>query len=291
MERSRLMAAMVWLVALGSEGAFAADACSVARAPDNPMVRVPFSVVDGRIYVDASVNGRGPFRFAVDTGASGVGRLDTAMLATLGLETSGHATTSDAVKTADVETTHLTSLALGSLERTGVDLITRDYKAHASGDAAFDGILGREFFSDGLLIIDYGKRQLVFDKTAGLTRDAVGALPYERAFRVPVKISGNVYQANIDTGANVNMVVPRRVWTDLSSAPLEAAATGQLTNTKIETSKGVVPGPIAIGGLTLTDVEAKVSDRFPEILIGAHALSSSVIAIDQRSQVVAVCPI
>ncbi|WP_425480574.1 hypothetical protein, partial [Stenotrophomonas pictorum] len=54
--------------------ALAADACTLADRPEADwQLRVPFEVIDGRIYVPVGVNGRGPFRFAVDTGASGMG--------------------------------------------------------------------------------------------------------------------------------------------------------------------------------------------------------------------------
>jgi len=49
-------------------------ACRLAEAPGaNFALQVPFEVVDGRIYVQARVNQDGPFRFAIDTGASGMG--------------------------------------------------------------------------------------------------------------------------------------------------------------------------------------------------------------------------
>jgi hypothetical protein len=157
------------------------------------LVHVPMTLVDGRVYVDASVNGRGPFRFAVDTGASGIGRVDARLVTLLGL-TRGHpAVTSDAVKTRVVDTIHLDALALGKVVRQDVDLITRDYRAHLSRDAGFDGILGREFFADGLLVIDYAGRELSFSRTLGLSRSDGHAMAYERAFRIPITIGGKPY--------------------------------------------------------------------------------------------------
>ncbi|NII53695.1 retropepsin-like aspartic protease [Luteibacter sp. SG786] len=281
---------MVCLGTVATDIARGEDACSIVRAPDSRAVVIPFSVVDGRIYVQARVNGKGPFRFAVDTGASGVGRLDSSLLPTLGLQSSGSAATSDGVTTAEAETTAVESLSVGSIERRGLSLITRDYRKHVSGEAAFDGILGREFFADGLLVIDYGARKISFSTSRGLSRDDAGALPYERAFRVPITIGAKSFEANLDSGANVAMVVPARLWPEVSGSALEKAASGQLTNGKIETSKGVVPGPVKAGAMRWSDVDAKVSERFPEILIGAHALSSTVLAIDQRSRSIALCP-
>ena len=44
-------------------------------------VRTSFEVIDGRVYVQARINGEEPFRFAVDTGARGMGRSDTSLVA------------------------------------------------------------------------------------------------------------------------------------------------------------------------------------------------------------------
>lgn len=291
MKHAWLTTLMVCLGTIATGVARGNDACSVVRVPDSHAVVIPFSVVDGRIYVQANVNGKGPFRFAVDTGASGVGRLDSSLLSSLGLQSSGRAATSDGVATAEVDTTPVESLSVGPIERKGLNLITRDYRKHVSGEAAFDGILGREFFADGLLVIDYGTRRISFSKSKGLSRSDMGVLPYERAFRVPITIGDKSFEANLDSGANVAMVVPARFWPEVSGSSLAAAASAQLTNGKIETSKGVVPGPVKAGEARWSNVTAKVSERFPEILIGAHALSSVILAIDQRSRSIALCPI
>lgn len=285
-----MVSSLVVSVSLCSLTAEARDACAAVGSTQKAGVTLPFTLVDGRIYVEARVNDSGPLRFAVDTGASGVGRLDESALAKLGLTASGQGASSDGVTTNEVRTVHLRSLQLGALTRNDVEVITRDYKSRMSSQAAFDGILGREFFADGLLVIDYAKHQLSFSRAAALSRDDTYVLGYSRAFRVPVVIDGKTYEGNIDTGANVAMVVPKASWADVSSEPLMSAGSGQLTNGKIDTLRGVLPGPVGVSAITLTHVEARVSDKFPEILIGAHALQGSVLMIDQRTSSLAVCP-
>ena len=62
------------------------EACrAVQVAARQAPVSVPFALVDGRVYVEARVNGGGPYRFAVDTGASGIGRADARLVSGLGL--------------------------------------------------------------------------------------------------------------------------------------------------------------------------------------------------------------
>ena len=274
-----------------AHAADAADACTSAReAMAQAETRLPFELVDGRIYVEATVNRRGPYRFAVDTGASGIGRADARLAAALGLRANGQVANSDGVRTTQSDTVRLEAIALGGLVRRDVEVIARDYASRLSAAQRFDGILGREFFGDGLLVIDYPNRQLAFTTARALPPDARGGLAYERPFRVPVSIDGMQATAHLDTGANVTAVVPMSLYQRLEAGPLQAAAPGRLTNGNIDASRATLAGPLVMGGARLAELEVRVSEKFPELLIGAHALQGHVLAIDQRSRVVALCP-
>ncbi|GHA83149.1 aspartyl protease family protein [Cognatilysobacter bugurensis] len=266
------------------------DACAARGIPPaERLVQAPFETVDGRIYVQARVNGQGPFRFAVDTGASGMGRADASLASQLGLVASGQARTSDGVQTAEVVTTRIASIELGGLMHRDLDVITRDYNARNAPEAAFAGIIARDFFADGLLVIDYPNKTLMFTRTQDIPANATGALAYERAFRIPVQI-GNVQAiGQLDTGANVHFVLPRSLYDQLPAGELHDAGRGRLTNGDIETQGTRVHGPFRIGDVSLSDVDVRVSERFPELLVGARALQDAVVLIDQRSKRVAVC--
>lgn len=266
------------------------DACGLTDIPEAEVaMRIPFEVVDGRIYVQARINGQGPMRFGVDTGASGVARADASLVASLGLAVKGQSTTSDGVQTAEVDMTHLDSVQLGNLTRRNLDVITRDYGSHMSPGAAFSGIIAREFFSDGLLVIDYPDRTLSFSRTRSLSPAQKNVLSYERAFRIPVSIGGLKTEGNLDTGANVTFVLPRSLYEKVTAGRLERAGRSRLTNGVIEAGRAMVPGPFRVGSATLSDVEVRVSDDYPELLVGARALEGLVLMIDQRSKSVAVC--
>lgn len=266
------------------------DACRLARqAAADASLRVPFELVDGRVYVHARVNGEGPYRFAVDTGASGMGRADARLVAALALPVSGQQANSDGIRTAQADTVKFASLELGGVARHDLEVITRDYNAGKPLAQHFDGILGRGFFADGLLVIDYPRRTLAFTTDAALPADATGSLAYERAFRVPVSLAGIDTTAQLDTGANVTAVLPRALYDRIPASALQAAGRGGLANGSIETSRATVAGPLVMGGVRVTDVEVRVADGFPELLVGAHLLQRHLLAIDQRSRRVALC--
>ncbi|MDR7194783.1 pepsin/retropepsin-like aspartic protease family protein [Luteimonas terrae] len=265
------------------------DACALALSASDALVDVPFDLVDGRVYVAAQVDGAGPFRFAIDTGASGVARADTRLAEALGLPREGSAANSDGVSTAQADTFRLRSLTLGTLRHEDVVVITRDYNARQSADATFDGILAREFFADGLLAIDYPRRRLSFSRVQRLTVDQPGTLAYERPFRIPVSIGDLQLEAQLDTGANVTLVLPQAHYDVMPDAAAMTQDRLTLSNGDIDGGRARLRGPLRIGALSLSDFEVRVSTRFPEALVGAHALQDSVVLIDQRSQRVAVC--
>lgn len=266
------------------------DACRSARvAPGEQVLRVPIELIDGRVYVQARVNGRGPFRFAVDTGASGMGRADASLVAALHLPLSGKQLNSDGVHVASADTTRLASLELGGFVRRDMEVIIRDYSSRKPAGQRFSGIIGREFFDDGLLVIDYPGKTLVYSTKASIAPEARNSIGYERPFRVPVSIDGVQTTGHLDTGANVTAVLPASLYQRVSAAPLQAAAKGQLSNGDIETSRTTLTGPVRIGSASLSHVDVRVSAKFPELLIGAHVLQRYVLAIDQRSRRVALC--
>jgi len=109
------------------------DACALATSPPtDALIDVPFDLVDGRVYVNARVNDAGPYRFAVDTGGSGIARADSRLTDALRLPRVGRTANFDGVSTAQAETTRLRSLALGALHHGDVVAITRDYNARQS---------------------------------------------------------------------------------------------------------------------------------------------------------------
>lgn len=268
----------------------AREACSdIDAMRTGALVDTPFELVDGRIYVQADVDGRGPFRFAVDTGASGTARADTRLVMALDLPREGRAANSDGVASTTSETVRLGTLSLQGLRRDDVVAITRDYNTRQSHEAAFDGILARDFFADGLLVIDYPKRRLAYTRTVSLSEDFTDTLAYDKPFRIPVSIGGHEVEAQLDTGANVAIVLPKAVHDAIAPASALTADTLTLTNGDVESRRTRMHGPFRIGTLTLTDVEVRVPERFPAPLVGAHALQDAVVMIDPRTRRVAVC--
>jgi hypothetical protein len=181
-----------------------------------------------------------------------MGRADASLTNALHLTRIGNTQSSDGVATATVNTVHLDSLGLGRLHRENLDVITRDYSASMPASAAISGIIGRDFFADGLLIIDYPSHTLAFSETRGIT--------------------------TANSGAQIRAAVPR--------SGFDRAT---LTNGAIDTGRAAVHGPLRLGEVNAADIEARVADGYPEVMVGADILQHYLIAVDQRTRLVAVC--
>ena len=280
---------------LSAEPEAASPACALAAeltATDmtGAAVDVPFRTIEGRIYLDVLVDGKGPFVFAVDTGASGVGRIDASLVAALGLPPGESSQTSDGVATAKVDTVRLSSLTLAGLAHQDITLIARDYRSRVSEAAAFSGILGRGFFADGLLVIDFPAKRLRYFTGRALAAGQPGALAYDRAFRVPVTLGSMATTANLDTGADVMVMMPTALYDQLGGTPLQPAGNVSLTNSRIPSFSGRLASPLRLGDATLEAATVRVAEAYPEVLVGAQALAGQRVLIDQRHQTVAVCP-
>lgn len=267
-----------------------AHACALTASPTAAwLVHVPFEVIDGRIYVQVRVNHNNTFRFAVDTGASGMARADSSLVSVLELKPRAQVENSDGVKTANVETVFLDSIEIGGLARRDLEVATRDYSGKKIAAEKFQGILARDFFNDGLLVIDYPHKTLYFSRSLALDPADRDLLHYERPFRVPMSIGDFRTAGNLDTGANVTFMLPKSTFQKVGDKPLESAGDGTLANTVIATGESTVHGPFRLGNIQLQDQRVRVSDRIGEIYVGAHTLRNMTVMIDQRTKSIALC--
>lgn len=223
------------------------SACSLAAHPGERIIDVPFDVIDGRIHVQVQVNGSGPYRFAIDTGASGMARADSRLVRKLALPADASTRHSDGVQTAWADTVRINALALGGLRHSDVTALTRDYNARQSKDAVFDGILARGFFADGVLIIDYPQRRLQFRRDIDLLPAQPDALAYSRAFRIPVKIGAVSTEAQLDTGANVAMVLPTALFRRAAGAAVTIGDRLTLSHGEVDGGHAQLDVPVLIG--------------------------------------------
>lgn len=241
---------------------------------EQPFVRMGPAV----LIEDVLVNGEGPFRFMLDTGAQGAGRVDRALVEALGLETTG-SSTGIGIRGETLEMTRheLGSLAIGGLTFSGVRVSSRDYNAELPPPLRpLHGILGYDLFREYLLTVDYPARTLGVTTGALPPPDGKRVLPIlsgeDGLLRIEVRIGDRTFPAVIDTGAMCQLLVPEAIAEELQFL-------GEPNARRIATLDGV----LHIGSLDFLNPQAIVAGSMSHITIGVQCLASLTLTIDQQN--------
>jgi len=187
-----LLAAL--LVALGGP-AFAAT---------DPAAVIPFTYSDGHIFVDADVDGSGPYRFAIDTGAGDA--LATDVAATLRLRTGRPFSIGGTGEgTVQARSARLSSLTVGDAEiiDTSALVFSFDELRNVEGIANFDGLIGHELFERYVVRIDYAAQTVTLSDPATYVRGPGVVVPFTLSGTTPVvdgSVDGIAGRFTIDTG-------------------------------------------------------------------------------------------
>ncbi len=265
---------------------------NVSRTVD----RVPFRVVRNRIVVPVYVNDRGPYHFMVDIGATGLARVDTSLAEHLELPASAAVPNFDGVSERLSRTVRIETLRLGSLTRRATSpVIARGFnQGRVLADATgFDGVLGLGFFSDVLLTIDYGSRELMFEEGALDARQSDVVRYRGSGFGLvlaPVVIGGHPSEALIDTGSSGQVLLPTAWSSRLGMADFAPGGTARRSNSEHPVQESRTPISVRIGGSTLVTSRSHFADVVSEVNIGNELLllSRARLTLDQRQRLLRV---
>jgi hypothetical protein len=184
----------------------AAVSLATVRAPaaDPAPDVVPFTFVDGHIFVDAQVDGHGPYRFAVDTGAGNAVATDVADA--LGLKT-GPPFDVDGTgeHTVRARATHIALLRLGATDLTDQPaiVIPFDELRNVEGVPGFAGLIGHQLFERYVVRIDYAGETLSLIQPAAYAPSGGVVVPFTLAGDTPLvegDVDGMKGRFTIDTG-------------------------------------------------------------------------------------------
>ena len=170
---------------------------------------VPFELVNNHIYIQARLNGRGPFRMLCDTGGANI--VTPELAKELGLKQEG-ALQGRGVgeKSEDVGLTKIDSLAIG-----GVTLREQLFAVFPLASFAqveglrVDGLVGYEIFKRFVVRVDYERGQLtLFLPSAFSYRGSGTVVPFVFNGQIPQvegEIDGIPGKFNIDTGSRSSL--------------------------------------------------------------------------------------
>ncbi len=254
-------------------------------------VAIPMRLTQGKVIVDAKINGKGPFPMFLDTGA-GATVLDADLVRELGLPATGTTAVGDPANPQAIEATTVAvdRLDVGGATFSGLQALTWDRSAlYAGTEGAPRGVLGIPLFSSMLLTIDYPQSEVRLRRgalekgghTIGLIRSEGGI------FRIPVKIGGVAVDTALDTGSPSGLSLPKRYTERLKLAtPLREAGRGRTVNSEFVVYSAQVDGNLEIAGHTIASPTVVFNEVLPESHIGSRVLGSYAVTIDQKNNLV-----
>ncbi len=238
--------------------------------------------------VEVTINGKGPYKFVVDTGAPGPLRIDTTVADALGLTPIRYEDEGDGSEENNfrVPVVAIAAIGIGDFSKTGLEANVMDLKGRGF---AFDGVFGMAAFADHILTIDYARGALAIDEGALPEPNGADVFSYdlteEGFIRLQVAIGSDTLPAILDTGQTMSgIIVPEAFGKKVAAGlPVEVGKARTVSNAypmyEVE-----VTAPILAQGVRLPIEKIRYPSIAPEANIGSLAFKGGVLRIDQRNR-------
>ena len=190
---------MAALLALGSQ-------------PRAPVAGVPMQLINNHVMVNVSLNGAGPFRFIVDSGAGNL--IDPAVATAIGARFGGSVRlvgVGGAMQRGRSAVVHRVTIGTTSFaDQRFVVAASRSTFGAAEGPIV-DGLIGRDIIGSGVTVFDYAQKRLTFHAGS----DALGGrgtqlLPVAQIAGEPAvacRLDEIAANCALDTGSRLNVTV------------------------------------------------------------------------------------
>ena len=248
--------------------------------------RVAMDLSQAAPIVEVRIAGK-PYKFLVDTGAGGHGRIRPELAESLGLAVTGEALAGDGSgRTQSRRTFRIDSLELGAVRFSGLD-----FAEVGRLPPGVDGVLGLGLFASHLLSFDFPKATLSLSR-AELPAAALGYAPDPRGITLPLTIGPEHIQARIDTGNAIGQLVLPAALAERLPKKGEPRIVGRARTaiSEMEIKQADIEIPVRLGG-TLLNVKTITWPALDDLAnLGSRAFASSLLRIDQRNRRVEVLP-
>jgi hypothetical protein len=255
--------------------------------------QVPLKIINGLPYLDATVNGKGPFLFGFDTGFGGAVELDSVLAIELGLKPTG------SIEIGDPSGRHNVTLATGTLKKLQIgkddfdnlEVMFRAGRRAQSSAAGAVGILGMSVFAAHTFTIDYPASQLQWSKSALPAPDNKTTLSYS-------PVGGGVPEIEIAVGnEKIKAVVDSRSTSGVFKLPEtlvkkmnmigepKLVGKGRTISNEIMIYTVKLKEPIRMGSFVYNEPSITYPSFIEnQAVIGAQILKDYAISIDQKNR-------
>jgi predicted aspartyl protease len=248
----------------------------------------PLEVTHGKPFVSVMVNGKGPFKFVIDTGTGAQAFVTPELAGQLGLPSAGQARISDPSGQGGQRVPMVT---IQSLQVAGVEFTAIKAAVHplTEGDGAYQGLLGFVLFRDYLLTLDFPNRRMTLSAGALEPDGKRSVLPFRMPDGVPIvglRVGGVDVEAQIDSGGS-GFSLPEQVASKLKfSAGPEIFATGQSFSTRFQIKAARLASDLHLGGYTFEHPFVEINAAFPLANFGSCPMQDFALTFDQKSNLV-----
>lgn len=245
-----------------------------------------FELYKNRIFVEAFVNEQGPYRFAVDNGASGIGRIDASLVEQLKLRKTGTTRNSDGVNSSEIDVVAVDALTFGGSTKENISLLSRDYNGNRQGKDRLDGIIGLEFFAGGTLEIDYPKNILRYKEQSTLSPEQDGVFSYQDWLELPITFENQKFQGTIDTGSSIPFHFPMKTLESLKTTEPVKRGIARRAYTEFQMWEATIQEPFRVGAVPIENCTVASSELAEHINIGTGFLKDYILTIDQPGKLI-----
>jgi predicted aspartyl protease len=249
----------------------------------------------GRIWAPVVINGRGPYRLVLDTGATRSAVIQQ-VVNSLGIPVTQLASVrvTGVTGSAIVPTVPIDRMEVGELTMDAADL---PVVADVFGGA--QGVLGTEGLGDKRILIDFGHDRVSIMRSKGqLNKAGFETLPLRRLrdhlLSLDVRVGGIRAKAIIDTGAQVS-IGNNALRASLARRGLKDVTKEEIEGVTLDIAHGDMmrAPPVEVGGLKFTGVYITYGDMYifdrwqlmnePVLVLGMDVLGTvDVLVIDYR---------
>ena len=270
----------------------------IPMAPPDPRVELPgghtslpMQDFGGRPLVEVTINGKGPYRFILDTGAH-ISLVDTELKKELQIPESGvHAAPAGPGPVPQIVS--MDDVGMGEAHLRGVMAAVMPLGGFFKEQNAPRGVLSASCFPGYLLTFDYPGKRIVLERGELKSADSQTRFQYltdDALPTVPIRIAGHETRVHVDTGSPMGLVLPAKFLgvLPLASPPTEVGR-AKTPGGEFPISTAKVDGEIRLGKYTLVLSEVRFSDVSPGPAppsgnIGYAVLRDFIVTLDSKNR-------
>jgi hypothetical protein len=261
------------------------------RAPAGPVtteltrdVAAPLAMSGHLATVEARLDGKGPFRFAIDSGSSGMLRITPAMQQALQLATLGEAQVSDPSRKRVVKRpiVKVGAVEIAGARFTGVEATVGD----SLGGDGLSGVIGLGLFGALTATLDFPGQELRLTRRPLAPGDHVVPFTADRGIPViEVQLAALTTPVDVDTGSPGLLSIPA-AWSPKLAFTGEprVVGKGRTTTSEFDIRAAPLRGDLRVAGHTQPTPTIELIDHFPVANLGSRFLRQYAVTFDMPNR-------